>query len=212
MLIAVTDTGHGIPTDILDRVFEPFFTTKGVGRGTGLGLSMVYGFAKQSGGHLKINSEVGHGCTVKLLLPRFVGTVEAPTEPVATPTAGGSETILVVEDDDLVLAYVTHQLADLGYHVLDAKDGPTALAIISGGQRIDLLFSDVMLPGGLLGPKLLEEARAHLPGLRALLTSGYSGPTAPPHQLDDTVQLLQKPYRRRDLAAQIRAALDAKTS
>jgi PAS domain S-box-containing protein len=211
IVLSITDTGVGMTPEVLARAVQPFFTTKEFGKGSGLGLSMVYGFAKQSGGHLKISSEVGHGCTVKLLLPRFVGTVEATPEPAAIPVEGGSETILVVEDDELVLAFVAHQLKGLGYHVLDAKDGPTALAIIAGGARIDLLFSDVMLPHGLLGPKLLEQARAHLPGLRALLTSGYTDANTLSRQLDDTVGLLQKPYRRRDLAAQIRATLDAET-
>jgi two-component system CheB/CheR fusion protein len=210
-MLSVSDTGMGMTPEVLARAVQPFFTTKDVGKGSGLGLSMVYGFAKQSGGHLKIYSEAGHGCAVKLYLPRFVGPVEAPPEPTrATPT-GGSETILVVEDDELVCDYVVGQLKSLGYDILEAKDGSTALAMISGGRRIDLLFSDVMLPGGMLGPQLLEQARAHLPGLKALLTSGYSEATILPRRIGEVVQLLQKPYSRKDLATQIRAVLDGKT-
>ena len=210
VMLAVSDTGVGMTPEVLMRAVQPFFTTKEVGKGSGLGLSMVYGFAKQSGGHMKIYSEAGHGCTVRLYLPRYVGALEVPAEAVRAPPAGGSETILVVEDDELVRTYVVGQLKTLGYSILEAKDGPTALALIAGGRRIDLLFSDVMLPGGLLGPQLLEQARGHVPGLRALLTSGYSEATVLPRQLDSSVRLLQKPYSRQDLAAHIRAALDAR--
>jgi len=210
VMLAVSDTGVGMTPEVLMRAVQPFFTTKEVGKGSGLGLSMVYGFAKQSGGHMKIYSEAGHGCTVKLYLPRYVGALEVPAEAVRAPPAGGSETILVVEDDELVRTYVVGQLKTLGYSILEAKDGPAALALIADGRRIDLLFSDVMLPGGLLGPQLLEQARAHVQGLRALLTSGYSEATVLPRQLDSSVRLLQKPYSRQDLAAHIRAALDAK--
>jgi PAS domain S-box-containing protein len=213
VLLAVSDTGVGMAPEVLARAVQPFFTTKEVGKGSGLGLSMVYGFAKQSGGHLKIYSEAGHGCTVKLYLPRFVGAAEATADAVRAAPAGSGETILVVEDDELVRHYVVGQLRSLGYDVVEARDGAAALALLAAGRPIDLLFTDVMLPGGLLGPQLLEQARARLPGLRALFTSGYSEANVMPRQLsDNAIRLLQKPYSRQDLAAQIRAALDGATA
>ena len=146
-MIAVSDTGAGIPAGILDKVFDPFFTSKGPGKGTGLGLSMVYGFVKQSAGHIKIYSEEGHGTTIKMYLPPGTGAVLA-AEPVLAPTVqGGNETILVVEDDKLVRDYVLTQLHSLGYVTLDAANAAEALAIVDAGHPFDLLFTDVIMPG-----------------------------------------------------------------
>ena len=210
VMLAVSDTGSGMTPEVTAHAVQPFFTTKEVGKGSGLGLSMVYGFVKQSGGHMKIYSEPGHGCIVKLYLPRFVGAADLPTDVPRTGPAHGSETILVVEDDKSVRNYVVDQLRTLGYDILEASDGPAALALIAAGRPIDLLFTDIMLPGGLLGPQLLEHARARMPHLRALFTSGYSEATALPRQRNGiAAPLLKKPYSRQDLAFQIRAALDA---
>ena len=156
VMLAVSDTGAGMSQDVLDKVFEPFFTTKEVGKGTGLGLSMVYGFVKQSGGHIRIYSEVGHGTTIKLYLPPARGQVEAAPA-AAAPLPPGNETILVVEDDALVRNFVTAQLQSLGYRTVDAANGPAALNLIEGGQAFDLLFTDVIMPGGMSGRELAEK-------------------------------------------------------
>jgi len=211
-MLAVTDTGVGMPPEVLERAFEPFFTTKETGRGTGLGLSMIYGFAKQSGGHLKIYSEVGHGTTVRLYLPRASMTVEAATapKPAQVDHPRGGETILVVEDDADVRAYVVGQLRDLGYNVIEAVDGPRAQTILESESPIDLLFTDVIMPGGMTGRNLAERAKARRPDLRTLFTSGYTENSII-HQgkLDPGVYLLSKPYRRQELARKIREVLDA---
>jgi PAS domain S-box-containing protein len=213
VMMAVSDTGIGMPPAVLAQAVQPFFTTKEVGKGSGLGLSMVYGFVKQSGGHLDIYSEVGRGTTVKLYLPRAAGAAEPDAKPASRALTGGSETILVVEDDVLVRRYVVEQLGALGYRILEAGTGAAALALVAAGKRFDLLFTDVMLPGGMLGPELLEQMRDKLPGLRALFTSGYSeGHVLPRERGAGEVRLLQKPYSRQRLAAEIRAALDAKTT
>ncbi|HUL10156.1 MAG TPA: PAS domain S-box protein, partial [Candidatus Acidoferrum sp.] len=212
VMLAVTDTGTGMASEVLERAFEPFFTTKGVGKGTGLGLSMIYGFAKQSRGHVKIYSEVGHGTTVRLYLPRLTDA-PAPAEAsaVAHPPAHprGGETILVVEDDGQVRAFVLGQLRDLGYRVLEAADGPEAQAILASDAAIDLLFTDVVMPGGLTGRQLADAAKRRRPELKMLFTSGYTEDSV--HrlgQLDLGVRLLSKPYRRQELAQRIREALD----
>jgi len=207
VMIAVSDTGTGIPAAIRDRVFEPFFTTKDVGKGTGLGLSMVYGFAKQSGGHIKIYSEEGHGTTIKLYLP---GARELDATDVApgSPIEGGHETILVVEDDPPVRALVTTQLESLGYTVLAASNGREALRMIEQGAEFDLLFTDVIMRGGMNGRQLAEEALKHRPSLKVLFTSGYPQDAIVHHgRLDPGVLLLAKPYRKSDLAHRIRAAI-----
>lgn len=209
VMVAVADTGHGIPADIRDRVFEPFFTTKGLGRGTGLGLSMVYGFAKQTGGAVAIESEEGHGTVVRLFLPRSAGEAVARTGPVAAPAAArGHETILVVEDDPLVQGYVIAQLGSLGYRTLTASDGATALALVDQGASFDLLFTDIIMPGGMNGRELAEAVRLRRPGVRVLYTSGYTDNTIV-HEghLDPGVALLRKPYRKADLSQKIREML-----
>ncbi|MGY4237382.1 PAS domain S-box-containing protein [Bradyrhizobium sp. USDA 4449] len=209
VMVAVADTGHGIPAEIRDRVFEPFFTTKGVGRGTGLGLSMVYGFAKQTGGTVAIESEEGRGTVVRLLLPRSAGDATAGTGPAPAPAlTHGHETILVVEDDPLVQGYVIAQLGSLGYRTLIASDGATALALVDRGASFDLLFTDIIMPGGMNGRELADAVRLRRPGVRVLYTSGYADNTIV-HEghLDPGVALLRKPYRKADLSRKIREML-----
>ncbi len=211
VVMAVTDTGTGMPPDVLAHVFEPFFTTKEVGKGTGLGLSMIYGFAKQSGGHLKIYSEVGHGTTVRLYLPRQLSeSVKAASVPSSpAPSKGGGETILVVEDNPDVRRLVLRQLRDLGYVVIEAANGPQALKILEDGAAIDLLFTDVVMPGGMTGRQLAEAAKGRRPNLKTLFTSGYTEDSILRlGKLDPGVRLLSKPYRKHELATRIREALD----
>jgi len=211
VVLAVTDTGSGMPPEVVERAFEPFFTTKEVGRGSGLGLSMIYGFAKQSGGHLKIYSEVAHGTTVRLYLPRQRGEGIVAPSPLAVPKEQprGGETILVVEDDVDVRAFVLSQLRDLGYRVIEAADGPQAQRVLASDAPVDLLFTDVVMPGGMTGRQIADAAKRQRPQLKTLFTSGYTENSIV-HQgkLDKGVNFLSKPYKRQDLAAAIRAALD----
>ena len=208
VMIAVTDTGVGIPADIRDRVFEPFFTTKVVGQGTGLGLSMVYGFVKQSGGHIKIDSEEGHGTAFKLYLPRSSESVAPIERPVAAAAEGGEETILVVEDDALVRQYVVAQLESLRYAVLAAASAREALDIVAAGRAFDLLFTDVILGSGFNGPALADEILRMRPGVKVLYTSGYTKDAMATHgRIDPGVALIHKPYRKIELARKIRAVL-----
>jgi PAS domain S-box-containing protein len=211
VMVAVSDNGSGISASIIDKVFEPFFTTKALGRGTGLGLSMVYGFVKQSEGHIKIYSEEGQGTTIKIYLPRATGQAEQPA--VATPAApirGGDETILVVEDDALVRGYVVGQIRSLGYRTLSATNAAEALAVIDSKTPIDLLFTDIVMPGGMNGRQLADEAHKRRSELKVLFTSGYTENAIVHHgRLDPGVLLLAKPYRKRQLAQMIRVALDS---
>ena len=211
VLISVTDTGSGMTGEVRERAFEPFFTTKESGQGTGLGLSQVYGFIKQSGGHCTIYSEPGQGTTVKLYLPRHLGAVE----PVATaaPAAAGissGETILLVEDDDDVRAFAADLLRDLGYRVLAAATGPEGLRLLDQHPEVRLLFTDVALPGGMTGRQLAEEAERRHPGLKVLYTTGYAR-NAIVHQgrLDPGVELIVKPFSSAALAGKIRHLLDS---
>ncbi|MGG1949339.1 response regulator [Trinickia sp. NRRL B-1857] len=208
VMVAVTDTGCGIPTELLERVFEPFYTTKPEGQGTGLGLSMVYGFVKQSGGHIKIYSEVGHGTTVRIYLPRAQQPEDVETDLETGAITGGSETVLVVEDDEDVRGTVVDLLSELGYRVLRAKDAQSALAIVESGVPIDLLFTDVVMPGPLGSPELARRARERLPKVAVLFTSGYTD-NAIVHggRLDEGVDLLSKPYSREAMARKIRYVL-----
>jgi PAS domain S-box-containing protein len=208
VLLAISDTGCGMSPEVLERVFEPFFTTKPEGRGTGLGLSMVYGFVKQTDGHIHIDSEVGRGTTMKIYLPRSLRTEVARTEVVASPVEGGTETLLVVEDDAAVRATVVELLTELGYRVLEASDGQSALEIIRSGSPIDLLFTDVVMPGPLRSPDLARQGKALLPELEVLFTSGYAE-NAIVHggRVDPGVSLLGKPYRREELARKLRHLL-----
>jgi PAS domain S-box-containing protein len=206
-MIAVSDTGMGIPAAMLDKVFDPFFTSKGPGKGTGLGLSMVYGFIKQSAGHIRIYSEEGHGTTVKMYLPPAVGDSLATDAALSPALEGGDETILVVEDDKLVRDYVLTQLHSLGYATLDAANAAEALAIASSGPAFDLLFTDVIMPG-INGRQLADEILKIKPRAKVLFTSGYTENAIIHHgRLDQGVLLLAKPYRKSDMAATIRKAL-----
>ncbi|MHC2619648.1 PAS domain S-box-containing protein [Bradyrhizobium huanghuaihaiense] len=208
VMLAVSDTGTGMSADTQQMAFEPFFTTKEVGKGSGLGLSMVYGFVKQSGGHIKIYSEEGHGTTIKLYLPPGEGAPDAAAN-VAPQAEGGAETIFVVEDDALVRNFVTAQLQSLGYKTVAAPDSRAALELIEGGQAFDLLFTDVVIPGGISGRELAEKVAKLRPGLKVLYTSGYTDNAIVHHgKLDDGVLLLTKPYRRNQLAEMIRKALN----
>jgi PAS domain S-box-containing protein len=208
VLLAVSDTGQGMDADTLSRVFEPFFTTKGEEKGTGLGLSMVYGFVKQSNGHVQIYSEPGQGTTVKIYLPRSREREPAYAAPVAGSLRGRSEVILVVEDDDMVRASAVGMLRDLGYTCIHAPDGDAALEIIKQGAKLDLLFTDVIMPGTVKSRDLANEAQRLRPGLPVLFTSGYTENAIVHHgRLDEGVQLLSKPYSRDDLARKIRAQL-----
>ncbi len=209
VMIGVTDTGAGMAPEVLRQAFEPFFSTKDEGKGTGLGLSMVYGFVKQSGGHVKIYSEPGQGTTVKIYLPRTLALEDAmapPVEPMAA--VGGTETILVAEDDEAVRTTVVEMLTDLGYRVLKAADAASALAVVESGVPIDVLFTDVVMPGALRSPELARMARERLPNLAVLFTSGYTE-NAIVHggRLDPGVELLGKPYTRESLARRIRQVL-----
>ena len=208
VLLAVSDTGSGMSAQTLEHAFEPFYTTKPEGEGTGLGLSMAYGFAKQSGGHIRIYSELGSGTTVKLYLPRTEQPeVLALPLPVG-PAVGGDETILVVEDDLAVQGTVVELLSGLGYQVLRANDAQSALSILQSGLRIDLLFTDVVMPGALSTTELARQAKLLLPDIAVLFTSGYTR-NAIVHggKLDTGVELLSKPYRQEDLARKLRHLL-----
>jgi CheY-like chemotaxis protein len=209
VMIAVTDTGSGMTPEIMAQAFEPFFSTKPAGKGTGLGLSMVYGFIKQSGGHVSIYSEPGLGTTVKLYLPRAQRTEDEVALIETGPIVGGGETILIAEDDDEVRATVVDMLHELGYRLLKAKDAASALTIIESGAEIDLLFTDVVMPGPLKSPELARRARERLPDLAVLFTSGYTE-DAIMHggRLDPGVELLPKPYTREALARKIRHVLE----
>jgi PAS domain S-box-containing protein len=205
VLLAISDTGCGMSPEVLERAFEPFFTTKTEGRGTGLGLSMVYGFVKQTGGHIKIYSEVGHGTTIRIYLPRTLQAEVSLPEVVTGPIEGGSETILVVEDDAEVRTTVVELLTELGYRVLKANDGQMALAVLQSGVPIDLVFTDVVMPGPVRSPDLARQAKVLFPNIQVLFTSGYTE-NAIVHggRLDPGVSLLSKPYRREDLARKLR--------
>jgi PAS domain S-box-containing protein len=213
VVIAVADNGEGIPRPIIEKVFEPFFTTKEVGKGSGLGLSMVYGFVKQSGGHVAIDSEVGLGTTVRMYLPRAPARagVSQPlpgAEEQALPQ--GNETVLVVEDDPFVRSYVIMSLQSLGYRTVAAVDGNEALQKLDGELRIDLLFSDIVMSGGINGWKLADLAQQSRPGLPVLLTSGYTAETLiEQDSYRAGLAVLTKPYRKTDLAHRLREALAA---
>ena len=211
VMIAVSDTGSGIPAADLEKVFDPFFTTKEVGKGTGLGLSMVFGFVKQSNGHIKIYSEEGHGTTVKVYLPRATGLHQTTAELSASPRIeGGHEVVLIVEDDALVRRYVITQIESLGYTTLEARNAAEALDAIGNAATIDLLFTDVIMPGSMNGRQLVDEALKRRPSLKTLFTSGYTENAIVHHgRLDSGVLLLAKPYRKSDLARMIRMALDS---
>lgn len=213
VMISITDDGEGMPADVQARAFEPFFTTKEVGKGSGLGLSMIYGFVKQSNGHVSLYSEPGLGTTVRLYLPvdpdAQHGRTPPKSNPVQRPLPTGQGTILVVEDDAFVCSYAVSALEELGYEVIATRSGKEALERIESGTPISLLFSDIVMPGGMSGLELVERSRELRPGLRVLLTSGYALETlAARGKLFTGATVLRKPYRAADLAATIRRALD----
>ncbi|MCS3446748.1 MULTISPECIES: ATP-binding protein [Bradyrhizobium] len=207
--IALTDNGRGIAEADLAKVFEPFFTTKDVGKGTGLGLSMVYGFVRQSNGHVVLDSEVGRGTRVMLYLPRAAVVSPAAVPERRQPDARGArEIVLVVEDDKLVRSYVLTQIESLGYTTLSANDGREALAVLDSGAPIDLLFTDVIMPGAMNGRDLATEARKRRPSLRVLFTSGYTDDAIDQDgKLEQGILFLAKPYSRAELARMLRVAL-----
>lgn len=211
VMISVSDTGEGISKEILPRVVEPFFTTKEVGKGSGLGLSMVYGFIKQSGGQLKIYSELQEGTTVRLYLPRAAGASgAASTERDAAAPPRGNEIVLLVEDDDMVRSHVKAQLRNLGYAVLEASDAKSALAQFETAEHIDVLLTDIIMPGGVNGRMLAEQLRSAAPHLKVLYMSGYTEDVITHRgRLDPGVLLLNKPFRKQELARKLRQAIDA---
>jgi PAS domain S-box-containing protein len=208
VMLAVTDSGCGMPPDVIAKVFEPFFTTKPEGKGTGLGLSMVYGFVKQSGGHIKIDSVEGQGTTVRIYLPRSREAEEKAAETGDEVLAGGNETVLVVEDDAAVRETVVSLLGELGYTVLQAESADRALELVKAGAAVDLLFTDVVMPGKLRSSDLADQVRQLLPTIGILFTSGYAQDTiVHDGRLDAGINLLSKPYTREALAAKIRQVL-----
>ncbi|MBY3129774.1 MULTISPECIES: hybrid sensor histidine kinase/response regulator [Rhizobium] len=212
VLISMTDTGAGMADEVKKRAIEPFFTTKDVGSGTGLGLSMVYGFVKQSGGHLQIYSEVGRGTTIRIYLPALDVVRAHPfiqqAGPTESPLPKGTELVLVVEDDARVRRVAVARLVTMGYSVLEAENGRRALEILEQNENIALLFTDIVMPGGLSGDEVAGEARKLRPELAVLFTSGYSEPSLATHEVIAGAQWLRKPYTARELATKIRELLD----
>ncbi len=208
--LSVTDTGIGMSEDVLSRAFEPFFTTKDIGEGTGLGLSMVYGFVRQSGGHTRIFSEPGKGTTVRLYLPRAKGADAAADEAGATRAAPtGSESILVVEDDDALRELAVRMLEGLGYGVASAPNGRLALALLENNPGVDLLLTDVVLPEGMSGRDVAEEVTRRRPGIKVLYMSGYADTVLAEHgKLSEQTALLKKPFMKRELAQALRSVLE----
>jgi PAS domain S-box-containing protein len=211
IMVAVSDTGTGMPAEVRDRAFEPFFTTKEAGKGSGLGLSMVYGFARQSGGHVKIYSEEGRGTTIRLYMPPAKAAVQTEAMPEG-PIPQGTETILVVEDERLVREFVVNQLDGLGYTTRAVSNGAEALEAVTAGESFDLLFTDVIMPGGINGKELADEITRLRPHTRVLFTSGYTDNAIIEHgRLEAGARLLTKPYRRSELAQMVYAALHERT-
>jgi len=208
VMLAISDTGTGMAPDVVARAFEPFFTTKSEGKGTGLGLSQVFGWVKQSGGHIKIYSELGHGTTFKLYLPRAKSLSPAANQRAEPAMQKGDETILVVEDNPSVRKAVIRQLHDLGYRTIEAESGAAALRIVRDGASFDMVLTDVIMPGGLTGYQLVDELRLSDPDLKVLFTSGYTELAAPPDRPASKDPLLSKPYRKQDLGRAVRAVLD----
>jgi signal transduction histidine kinase/ActR/RegA family two-component response regulator len=212
MLIALSDTGIGMPPEIVARAFDPFFTTKPDGQGSGLGLSMVYGFVRQSGGHIKIYSEPGHGTSVKLYFKRSHDEMAQRSEPRPAVPLAGKETILVVEDDETLRTTVTATLKELDYAVLDAPNGAAALILLESSNRVDLLFTDVVMPGPVSSGSLVKAARELQPAIKILFTSGYTQNAIIHHgRLEPGTNFLSKPYRKAQLAEKIRELLAAET-
>jgi CheY-like chemotaxis protein len=210
VMVTVSDTGSGIAPEIVNRVFEPFFTTKETGKGSGLGLSMIYGFAKQSNGHVDIESQIDVGTSVRLYLPRTTRLDRLPAEVSDDePAEAAGELILVVEDNATVRKSVVTQLQRLGYRTVEAGDGESAIAILERDPRIDLLFSDVVIPGGISGRQLAAATRRKRPDVKILLTSGFPDKATDARAGDRTEAMLSKPYRQQDLARKLREILGA---
>jgi CheY-like chemotaxis protein len=216
VLIEIEDEGHGIPADVRDKIFEPFFTTKEVGKGSGLGLAQVYGFMRSAGGDVTIESDVGIGTTVRLFFPRSaeaaVDNQRVTISKVPLRRATSGETVLLVEDDEEVLRMAVESLEELHYNVIVSCDAKEALEHLTGDARIDIMFSDVVMPGGMNGAQLAVEARKLRPDLRILLTSGYVGHSGNHQVMDQGLTVLNKPYRRDELAEKLRLVLGDKAS
>ena len=211
LALSVSDTGTGIAPDVLQRVFEPFYTTKQTGEGTGLGLAMVYGFVKQSGGSIGIYSELGHGTTVRMFLPRSDVTVAEPREATSHTGAveGGSETVLLVEDNPDVAMTAREMLLEFGYNVLEAIDGPSAIAVLESNPDLDLMLTDIVMPGGMDGAQLARKAREAMPGLKVVYASGYTrNGMGGGIELDPDIELVNKPFSQDELGRALRRALD----
>jgi PAS domain S-box-containing protein len=209
--LAVMDTGTGMPPEVVTHALEPFFTTKAVGKGSGLGLSMVYGFVKQSGGHIKIYSEIGRGTTVRLYLPKGPGSVDDQilTEGrIAIPVSSGDEVILLVEDDAMLRKLAVRTLTGLGYRVAEAEDGSAAMQILKEAGQIDLLLTDVVFPKGVSGPNLARQAQQERPGLKVLYMSGYTRDAIEANGLSEVGSLISKPFLKAELARKLREVLD----
>jgi len=207
-MVAVTDTGHGMPADVRERAFDPFFTTKDAGKGTGLGLSQVFGFVRQSGGHVAIESEIGAGTTVRLYLPLTEGS-EMPEASAAIPAPKAIEarTVLVVEDNADVRTLMNDMLQDSGCVVLEAETGPAALRLLDGGVAVDAVITDVVMPDGMSGFQLAGEIRTRSPRVAIVVTSGMTAFTAPTSEVFHGIPILQKPFRRDDLLSALEVAL-----
>lgn len=209
--ICVSDTGTGMPADVVARAFDPFFTTKPLGQGTGLGLSMIFGFVRQSGGQVRISTELGQGTTLCLYLPRYRGKAEAPVDADgAVPLEqGAGETVLVIDDEPTVRALIVDVLGEAGYRVIEADDGPSGLAILQSAARIDLLVTDVGLPGGMNGWQVADAARATRAGLRVLFVTGYAENAAVGNgQLDPGMEVITKPFAMTALISKVAEMLD----
>jgi CheY-like chemotaxis protein len=207
--LSVTDTGMGMDEHVKSLAFEPFFTTKPVGQGTGLGLSMTYGFVKQSGGHVVIDSAPGAGTTVSLFFPRSDEPQTVAAQPEAAPALGGREIVLVVEDDPEVRSTAVAMLSGFGYHILQAEDGESAVRVLQSQNHVDLLFTDVVMPGPVSSTDLARQALERFPNIAVLYTSGYTRDAlSTGGRLDAGVQLLGKPYRAEQLAQKVRSVLE----
>jgi CheY-like chemotaxis protein len=211
VMLSVTDSGTGMPPEVLARAVEPFFTTKGPGTGSGLGLSMIFGFAKQSGGHLAIDSQPGGGTTVHLYLPRVREAAAADPQHLIDPAMPvGRESVLLVDDNAEMRSVARRHLSALGYRVREAANGPAAVDCLREGKRFDLLFTDVIMPDGMTGYQLAAVARQMQPGLKVLFTTGYARPVETLEQSDRPLgRVLRKPYRKLDLAMAVREVLEA---
>jgi CheY-like chemotaxis protein len=209
VMVSVTDTGSGMVREVSERAFDPFFTTKGPGAGSGLGLSMVYGFVKQTGGHVSLYSEPGLGTTVRLYLPPAYVTAEPLALPAAEEPHGRGEMILMVEDDASVRRVNLARLAELGYRVLEAENGPAALRLLDEPPAVDLLFTDIIMPGGMTGVELAQAVQERFPHIPVLLSSGYAAPELLQSSRLEGAALIKKPYTAAALATKLREVLDA---